>query len=734
MATVQLPPASDADLVSPQTRLRVLVKDSWAGEWEEHAYLQPLKCNSAVSPTPPRATFLYRYGSIKREDMSDFLPWPPAELADKYVRVMVMGADGEWPLWTGVFATEERQPNGAAEGASSGDQVLTAFGLESLLDRVPVDRGYVLQGADPAADDVALIGRAPVFNGSAGERGPQALGNRTKTVPAGGNGEHAFQADSDEYWTHQDVASYIVRNFSPAGIQFALGGQASALANLRTVIDPSGLTARQVLDLAIDRRRGVGWWLDANGEQPVVRVFTVVGEDVSAGGGEGESAIVLPANPDRSELDFSSDLLVAEPTIKRLEGQRFDRVIVRGARLRVTFTVSFADGNLEAFWTETEETAYKAAAGASEENYDAERSTDQFERVFCAWRIPRGWDWTAGNGFGSGVKRPVALTVRDDGSVDAETIANYWNDGRPLERFLVIQGQAGPTDGKVEFLKPMVFILSPEDNRYYPVDKISQPEDAGDDEVNDQKLDQPIPVRLLDRETGLLLKPKIPHVLGLNHFDADISPESETEPLYDYESAIATVCIATDEHLQVVEQISEAEQSENLKTLLIEVPDAEYWYVLAGTITGVSDGALVEQGVGEVKRNDARRLREIAAMARAWHGQARATATFSLRTVTARHQPGSYLSRLRSGADDQPLGTVVTQVSWDLSRPVMTTAVATGYQELDFSGLAGRPALDARGLARVLARLEARMGDHDKQLGSLPLREAQPGPLAVYGK
>lgn len=729
MAVIQLPVAAAEDLVQGQTRLRVLVREAWADEWQECPYFQPVFANNCAAPGISRAQFRYDYGRIKREDISAFYDWDPGDFDDWYVRIMVMGDDGEWPLWTGIVSGEDRRPDGGDVADASGVQIVQAFGLELLLDSQMVDTGKVLRGTDPAVDDVYTIGRAPVFNDPGG-RGIRALGNRTTSVPVNGNGEHAFQADGGDFWTGLDVCGYVVRNFSPAAIQFTMAGQLDVLDNLKMVLDPTGLNARQVLGQLIDRRRGVGYWVDSLGEQPVIRVFTTIGAPVAVGG---EGGVVIPASAEQRELDLSSERLAREPRISRITISKFDRILVRGARLKVAFTVSFTDANLEALWLAAEATAYKAAAGAVAEEYDAERVRDLYERVYCCYRIPRSWDWTAGGGDGR-TKYPVALTVNRDGSVDPLTSAVYWSDGRTLERQLPILAEAGATDSKAEYLKPMAFVMSPEDGHYYPVDKLVQPEDGGDDEVNDQKLDQPIPVHLLDRDTGILLKPRLPHILGLNHFDAGTPPESDTDPLYDYQTVVATLCIRTDEHLQVEELLSEYEQSENLKTMRIDVPDAEFWYVVQGTVVGVNgdNGTLDRVAAGQVKRDDGARLRQIAAMAKAYYGAVRQTASFGLRKITPEHRVGLYYTRIVSGTDVQTLGTVVTNVTWDLVR--METAVQTGWEELDLAGLSTRPALDERGMARVLARLEAKVAEQERQLSGLPLRDAQPGALATYGK
>lgn len=104
MAVIQLPVAEADAQVLPQTRLRVLVKTSWAGDWVEHAYLQPVSASVCAAPGISRALLRYDYGRIKREDLSAYVDWDPEDLEDCYVRIQVMGAEAPWALWTGIIS------------------------------------------------------------------------------------------------------------------------------------------------------------------------------------------------------------------------------------------------------------------------------------------------------------------------------------------------------------------------------------------------------------------------------------------------------------------------------------------------------------------------------------------------------------------------------------------------------------------------------------------------------
>ena len=84
--------------------------------------------------------------------------------------------------------------------------------------------------------------------------------------------------------------------------------------------------------------------------------------------------------------------------------EQFDRIIVRGAKIKSVGTFRVENGDLVIGWTEEEETAYKAAASSAsgygsltdEEKADLNdkyRSVDRFERVYTTFVVPDSWTW-----------------------------------------------------------------------------------------------------------------------------------------------------------------------------------------------------------------------------------------------------------------------------------------------------------------------------------------------------
>jgi len=186
-----------------------------------------------------------------------------------------------------------------------------------------------------------------------------------------------------------------------------------------------------------------------------------------------------------------------------------------------------------------------------------------------------------------------------------------------------------------------------------------------------------------------------------------------------------TAALRIDEPFRLRASLPEEEQTASGKTLCLDCPDAEFCYVLPGTILRVTDGALVKQGSGSALRNDKAKLEAVAAAAMAWYSEQRAQLGLTVRQLVGfwrtdsgevyELRPGAYVAEVQATVfDTEPVGGVVTRVAYDFGQD--SVAVETDWAEMNASGIVEFPGI---GGERAVAR---EIIGHDQQIQRL--REA----------
>lgn len=671
MATIQLS-SSSAATIYDRPALQVQVKRYWSDNWQTVDYLEPQSATLTIAPATPQASFVYRYGQIKREDSNDFEFVTPLNLANWYVRILSDGAT----LFVGILMDEHFDLMGALSGEPAGDQSMTAYGLEHLLDRVTV------WGAQTAS---GRISRTPAFN-RAEQFGGLPRGNRSASSDS--NGVYVFD-DNDATWSHLDILNYVFTHHASLGFSIGLSGQYSLLADLSGVYTFEGLTLRQILDKLIDRRRGLGWLLWSDGFSVSVHVFTVFENDVSF------SDVYIPGNPDQIELD-TDGIDVESARISLSQAPLYDTIVVQGARAKTCFTVSLYDGNLQSGWDSALENAYKNAAD------DAERKTDKYNAVYQRFIIPSNWNGAAGNGIG-GYQSGV-LPAFDDAAniVSGESVAINLNS--PLLRQLPL------VDGNGDFIAPLVVgaVVDGADTFFFQIDK--------KDDYHSKAVSS---VRMLDDVSGLQLNPSINHALALGSFDPD-TYQTDVDPEISYQGLLATVAVETDTRPTVV--VSVGGETETNRTLVLTVHDAEFWWLNENTVTGVTDNDIDTAG-GFALRDDTDKLRKIAALAQGWYGKYRGAVEMVINDIVTWASLGSLVTSASSSWHREPVGTVVSSIQYDFIGG--KTAIQTGHAELDLAAVLDIPGMsDFRSVGRAFNRMQSEIKGIVDRLGFLPVRNA----------
>ncbi len=678
-------------------QLFVEVKEKWGDNWRasEVANVVPVRFDKALSPAMPTALFRWDYGQLDDGDGTWHDDFPLGNYANWYVRICRPPerlTDEEEtpqpvPVWHGVITGDADLVGGASDevGApASGTQLLVARGLECLLQRAAIDGSYVLSGGSAEKIDATLP-----FNFRT-SRGNSVAGNRSAIKYAGPGGMQAYIFDSaGEVWTGQDIVEYLLAFFAPSilGIT-SISGQYANLAQMtRAVACPRNVRAG--LNAIISRSRGHGWRVIVSSAGVVsVGVYSAFDEEITAG-----SVKIAPAT-ETVEVDGDADE-VARVEVVSSQEHNFDRVIARGSPIVLCGTVDFSGGSptLAAAWSGGQEAAYIAEAD------DKSRLADKYAHVYTAYRAVTA-------------NLPAGPSCNDDGSLDASGSPTQFYLGKSFLRQLPIQETDLDAAGPGDFRAPIVAGQYGSD--YWLMDKPIL--------IDGWKMSG-FHVRMMDGEMGVRLTGgDVPHVLGENHFNGGtLMPEE-----IDYESIKATVAWTSSEELRVVRQIAGNLAGDCSRTLVIDVPDAECWYRLAGTMTDVVDGAVVSETDAAELRNDRAKLAAVAATAAAWYQRARSKVSVTWATLTFDFAPGALLKQITSQAGDVPVNAPITRVAWDLEGG--TTTIRTDFGELDFVGMSGR---GRRGGATLGATTLGAPPDVRDRAANLPVRQASGSGMAM---
>lgn len=696
---MQFQPTQQPTQATPITRQHYLIqiKSKWTDDWETINYLEALSAIDCAAPGMPKATFRYLAGYIKREDKTSFFDGAPPDLTDNcFVMIQIIAGQGQggdpYTLWVGRFGEVSTEFFGVENSANYQDQTITAYGLQHDLDRASVRGSFITNDASTNQQITIDL----IFN-ERYVRGFREIGNRSAAMQTV-NGKqtyvfaNAVDGNGASYpWSVLDILNYLIACHTPASIPFTIGGQTDALA---TLIFPHVTVGRQsllqLIDELVDRRRGLGWSLRTTGAGNVeIHIFTVFKTAVTVGGTS------VPGNQQQITIDVSQQpALVRELKTESFSVNDYGTIIVYGEPVVSCFTVSFQDGTLREGWTPAKQNLYNLGVPAGllptpgfiVKICDEARASPALSYVYTTFKIPASWKWQSGDGEGGVGLQPANSAVDDNGHTTGKAgLSRTW--GQTLLRSLPIlkdQANLADPDGlQPEYLEPMGFVKDPITKRYVHAHDPGGP--PGSPSAH---------LRMLDHDFGLEVKFSPPHVLGLTHFTAatqggDANPSSHL-PKYDYKTLIATVAARTDIRLQVVTTIPGGDPD---RVLQIHIEDAEMWIVMPNTITGIKPGGkfLRPYSVPKILRDDSPRLREIAALARAWYSEEHYALTLTVTNL--RYDPvGSLVTKVVDGAPDRAIphdvGTCLTEMHWDLE--TMTTTVRTHFAELDFHDAGGR--------------------------------------------
>jgi len=756
-----------------------MVKKAWSGTWEPAPYLEPLRATRVIAPGISEAVLAYNFGSIKREKKTSFKVYQPQALIDSFVKIVYSGRGKSADVWFGIITDDNRQPYGAIT-EPSGKQLMTARGLEYLLDRVQINTAWVKQDSD-----IFEIKWCPDFNKRA-SYGPKLLGNRSssKSTGEGAGGSVYHYKDDGEKWNHLNVAEYLLEYFQPEGLSsgssptkglFKLGGQFQAMATLESIIEYEGQSVKQLFDALASRERGLFWYVQPDNDSLVIYIDSVHGMAIKDGEKE------FPANQNiKKKLDFDNDIYYKDPQILRSRTSRFDEIRVQGNRIKTCFAISFNDEDLEEAWTmgddqDSEQHIYENSLSELERQQDQrveykdkrknqDEDTDEVyatNRVFRMFRIPRDWDWKAGNGLGgpdedAGEAFHNVIPLLDNNAqlqLDGDDIKSPPDGGwlwkKSFLRKLPFELETKKAKGEPEYRDPIVIVRDPKKgNRFKFFDS---------DHLTGAT------IRMVDRELAIDCRMGMNHRLALNRFDPDIKiPVTLDKPVIDYKTIIATVFLETDERPVVIVKVSDQPETDAKRTLVIKVPDVEFHYVVPNTpidlrpeelsgsnIAGskysklipfkpaydvADDASIAEMRMAKynahVVRDDTDFLREIAIFAKAWYGFNHSAISFSREYITCLDYLGMYIKDVHYGNQKVESNSIVSSVGWNFQNE--TTDIQTDFVELDFSKAVDFPGMsDARSVSKKFKGMQGQISALEGHVNNMPVKIPHPPPQGV---
>lgn len=745
-------PASDppAVVIDPQQRVEVSTKSTWEGSWEPQPNIVPLKAVWAAPPSLSEATFRHDFGERLLTQKTAFETIDSLSIRDHYIKVEVFTSeDVTVPIntWVGQIVDDTRDIHGrdasASKAKEGGSQRLTAYGLEHIFRKCPIDETCFREFDSGWSEKKGRVRTRMVFN--QGTLDGALVGNKTSARHNldGEDGEsYLFDTDRTSrgpdqeptaFWSYTNIIEYLLTRFvnTRTTPQFALpessageiGAGSSEPITIVRIEDLFGMTVWDALNKMLDRRRGFGWGIRTNGDDVVIDlvVWTIVRRSFRVG------RTLIPKNTNQVIKRLDKTILIPAGGLEIGDNanRQYGNVLIQGAPIRCMFTVSNIDRTLQKGWTDTDEDIYKIGAQAAD-GYSAmphwekaalndkrRREDPRINYVWLRHVIPDGFfSWRVGmsNVVGGTGNPPLDINVlptaeegRGTVEIDKDTKPPYANKLHRLLDFLpmhvgvdysVAQDPGASSNAGAKFARPIVTVIKTQN-----VHEL----------VTTGGADDQFPVSsvhmLTDRmgfDLVLASANHMPHnwagtnpTLGFSkNWDAANGEYEQPAVLpphpsdsRDYRGLVATVAVDTDERIRI--RINTRRWTpDNDTSLVLEFPHLQFWHAAAGTIVGhdLTGGVKRLHEDNRILRDDTEQLREIAGFVGAWYSEIRRSIRLTWRTYDF-FEVGSLLLAISSGANVKAFNTVITRVVWDFQN--VTTTISSEYADLDFARLFG---------------------------------------------
>lgn len=721
------------------------------GTWAEADYLEPLSLGRFTGPDIDEARFLKRYGRFAGRNVL------PLDLDRYYLKLVVRNTEAETAeaaggpvtdqiihnnahlIWYGVVEVDDLEVQGTqrrTHGTTTsitpqGDQVITAFGLLRELETTIIRESTV----ETYEGGTQVIGRGIPFNEFRGGRFAER-GNRT-TGPMGGYDGYVFsnQPVKKSIWTGSDALRYLIKFHQPKDesgnvtANWELHGGLEFLDWFDITVATDGRSVKDVIDDLIDRRRLVGYWVDAaelggHGTGTLVvklHVFAFTDEQIDMPDGK-----KIEANQNQVTLDFEESFDIDRATLSKNRCHTVDKVRVRGDFITSTFTTFLSSTMLQTGWSSGDETTYKnGASGVA--GYDAlstedkqelnqlARDQETLEEVYAKFTMRDSWNLIVPEKFDASAQNyQITTTIAAlDGvtSTDIRTAFRegehpkrpVWTKGKQFLRALPIRVK--PTDDLSEFRDPFcIFKIdsAPEDSadhRWQFSDKLnSTASAAGALESNRQ-----FSARLQMQDKALGVNVQVgaaggQQLIAKGHWSgaaltADrYDPDKPDGNGVDYDKMTVTVSMEWDDRIEFVKGAGPV--GNPVREMYIDIPDARLDFIIPGTVTGLDEsGKLVRNVNGEIIRDDRKRLEQICNAAFAWYSKQRQALKLQWKSLAAlftdddqRVEIGWLITSVGGQYSLEDVNSPITGWTYDFESG--TTSIETAFALLDVTNQA----------------------------------------------
>ena len=663
---------------------RVYVRAKWSEAWTEVKYLWCERALWSAAPGISQAELSWRYGYGRRQFETEF---GIVALKDDQFRVFVKieidvetlaGVAG--PLvWYGTWeAQADRQlglinranADGTNQWIDSGRQTILCYGLELALARWPITKGAWL---DPK-NVLRETERGLTFN-------KDGKGNRSATQYHGVYLFSKFGEDKTNktFWSTQDIFMHLMAIHVPVN---RLGtsdwkldiASAKSLPNWdKPEIPTDNRTLFDVLNTLLPAERLLSWRVQVNATANTINVipFSLADADIKTEAG----TFVKNDSPVNVDYELAPHV---EASLQQSGVGYYDQVIVRGARARVCFPVSWPDQTLGVGWTIDEEEEYEQAAsliagyGPNETRFcqamnAIARARDSVRRVFVRFGLFEEWDYLAGNGTG-GAKTAVFSRPLPD------------TTGRPYSRELAIlptlplqetYDYSGDKIAKGTFaesgdppfpeLRPIVLFKTP-DARYVNIEKRAMAGELEDEQDGDEvRLSGSVHVVPGTRFFEIHLHGAPAHAIANTDFDSLAADEDRG--LGDWRDMIATIALEDDRYCEGrYPADSSLPKDRPIRRLVIEAGDVyRLDKVHPQTPLGVDAAGALIRSDGGTLRDDGPAAHAKAQLAYRWYSRERTILRFSTSQLSAALAVGDLI--VTAGSKwPTTINTVITRV------------------------------------------------------------------------
>ncbi|QDU82685.1 hypothetical protein Pla110_44460 [Polystyrenella longa] len=724
----------------PVFSYKVYLSSQFGGNWTYYPSVFIDTMRLQAGPSVDEVILRHRYGTFTSQigQAAGVVAYLPMER--QYVKIELTGPEespGVTPYpfqtWYGFIELEEREIFFDRSGQPTGDQVIRAYGLLRLLELNFIRKAHYVDSEGTEQ----IIRRGITFNSAEHSTYPQR-GNMADQR-AGNNDGYLFshKAYGASRWKASDAVRYLLQIHAPRAQVGEVGyweltGNTPALDWYDITVPTDGRSVKSVLDDLIDRRRMVGYTLNASessGNMTVqLEVFTF-----------NEETIQLPPtyqvfpNENTIELDLGNDPRIASATLTNNFAHVVDEVVARGSLVTSTFSIWYTgEGDpseaemLKNGWVDDDEVNYKKAATETAGYGDLEieekeelntiaRSRDAVRDVFSRFVMDDQWELDGlivpDEQASPSAYYHVAVVTDAWEYMDNDDISSAVTSGTfaPLrtrisdKRFLDTLPVPIESDQDVfdiTFREPFTVFRQTDEvdssdiwemGEYLAANADTGGERTRQFSVTTQMLSDALGIRLQVSAAGgqhLIRRSEADSIIAeLNGAETPLSLDATLKEVgaVDYEDSITTVAMEWDLHLEAVVG-TEATSSSGVhsRTMIIDVPDARFDIRLPGTVKDVNeDGSLELDENGSILRDDRERVEQIAKAAAQWYGTKRQALRIVHRGHANHLELGHLVTSIGASYPDSSAMSVVTSIVHDWQNGNSKTTVETSYGELD---------------------------------------------------